>query len=97
MKRGTIVLGWCLITLCLSLLLCHAGTSWKSRTQDTLYSNTKYNYTVEQVGTGSTAYATIRDTVVNKTASQDVFPGTMDGFIESSTSKIHFTVVYRNN
>ncbi|MBF0526679.1 MAG: hypothetical protein HQK56_16465 [Deltaproteobacteria bacterium] len=57
--------------------------------------NTKYNYTVEQPA-GAT-YTTIRGTVVNPTASQDAFPGAMDGFIESSTSKIHFTIVYRNN
>ncbi|MBF0497973.1 MAG: hypothetical protein HQK58_15585 [Deltaproteobacteria bacterium] len=95
MKRSILVLGWCLITLCLSLPLCHAGTTWTGCVYDTNYPNTKYNYTVEQPS--GAAYATIRGTVANTTASQDAFPGTMNGFIESSTSKIHFTIVYRNN
>ncbi|MBF0525374.1 MAG: hypothetical protein HQK56_09795 [Deltaproteobacteria bacterium] len=96
MKKG-IVLTVFLFVSGLFLPVCQAATSWPGCVYDTNYPNTKCNYVVEQVGTGSSAYATIRGTVVNTSASQDAFPGTMDGFIESSTSKIHFTVVYRNN
>ncbi|MBF0549923.1 MAG: hypothetical protein HQK60_05255 [Deltaproteobacteria bacterium] len=35
--------------------------------------------------------------MVNTTATQDAFPGTMNGYIQSSTGDIHFTIVYRNN
>ncbi|MBF0510543.1 MAG: hypothetical protein HQK57_16690 [Deltaproteobacteria bacterium] len=95
--KKSIVLSVFLFACGLFLPVCHAATSWTGCVYDTSYPNTKYNYVVDQVGSGSTAYATVRGTVVNTTASQDAFPGTMDGYIESSTSKIHFTIVYRNN
>ncbi|MBF0508349.1 MAG: hypothetical protein HQK57_05410 [Deltaproteobacteria bacterium] len=97
MKKSIFVLSVLLFVSGLFLPVCQAGSPWTGCVIDSSYPNTKYNYIVEQVGTGTTAYATIRGTVVNTAATQDAFPGTMDGYIQSSTSDIHFTITYRNN
>ncbi|MBF0552070.1 MAG: hypothetical protein HQK60_16235 [Deltaproteobacteria bacterium] len=95
MKKSILVLSVFLFVCGLFLPVCQAGGASTGCVFDKSYLDTKYNFIVEQPA-GAT-YATIRGTVVNPTASQDAFPGAMDGFIESSTSKIHFTIVYRNN
>ncbi|MBF0508346.1 MAG: DUF1566 domain-containing protein [Deltaproteobacteria bacterium] len=70
--------------------------TWRGCVSDNNYSDVNYHYIVEQVGSGATAYATIRGTVTSSNSTSTAFPGTMNGYIASKTSDIYFTVVYGN-
>ncbi|MBF0549925.1 MAG: DUF1566 domain-containing protein [Deltaproteobacteria bacterium] len=97
MKKCIFVLSVLLLVFGLFLPVCRADSPWTGCVSDTHYPNVNYNYIVEQVGSGDTAYATIRGTVTSFGNPSDAFPGTMGGYIASKTSDIYFTVVYGNN
>ncbi|MBF0496684.1 MAG: DUF1566 domain-containing protein [Deltaproteobacteria bacterium] len=82
--------------------VCLPGTTRTGCVRDTNYPGVYYNYIIEQVGSGATAYATIRGTVTSSDSTSGAFPGIMNGYImngyiASKTSDIYFDVVYGNN
>ncbi|MBF0497738.1 MAG: hypothetical protein HQK58_14380, partial [Deltaproteobacteria bacterium] len=111
MKKSIFVLSVLLFVFGLFLPVCHAATSstgcvFDTRDDNTIDTgcvfdtrddNTMYDYVVEQVGTRSAAYFTIRGTVTSYNSTSNAFPGTINGYMASNTSDIYFTVVYGNN
>ncbi|MBF0549927.1 MAG: DUF1566 domain-containing protein [Deltaproteobacteria bacterium] len=96
MKKCIFILSVFLFVSGLVLPVCQAQT-WTGCARDTNYPAVYYNYIIEQVGSGATAYATIRGTVISSDSTSGAFPGIMNGYISSKTSDIYFDVVYGNN